>query len=58
MTDDELPRDPDLDLAPEALQLLAELNHGRVLVLDEDGVSCDVLVLVPALFGHARELDD
>ena len=65
MTDDEQPttefdeiRDPDWDDVPEELALLAGLNHGRVTVLDEDGVSQDTLVIVPGLFGHARRMDE
>jgi hypothetical protein len=53
---DDLPRDPDWDDVPEELRLLAGLNGGRVLVLDEDGVGPATLVVVPSLFGHARRL--
>lgn len=56
MTDD-LPRDPDWDDVPEELVLLSELHHGRVKVVCEDGVSDDVLAVVPGLFGHARRLE-
>ena len=59
MSDDEqLPRDPDWDDVPDDLQLLGGLNHGRVTVLDEDGVSSDSLVIAPGLFGHARRLEE
>ena len=57
MTDADLPADPDLDFADPDLRLLAGLNRGRVVVLDGDGVSCDVLVLVPALHRRAHELE-
>ena len=54
MTDHDLPPDPDLDYADPDLRLLAGLDGGRVVVLDpEDGVSTDVLVLVPSLFRRA-----
>ena len=55
---DELPRDPDWDDVPEELRLLAGLDHGVVAVLCEDGVSQDTLVVVPALFAHARRLEE
>lgn len=61
MTDlsgDDLPRDPDLAHAPEELQLLAALHEGQVVVLDESGVSRDVLVLVPAVFGRHRRMKE
>jgi hypothetical protein len=56
VTDDELPRDPWADV-PEELVLLSGLGD-RVTVLDEDGETCDQLVIVPGLFEHARRLDE
>jgi hypothetical protein len=54
VTEQELPRDPDLDYVPSDLRLLAGLGGGRVTVLDEDGISAsDVLVLVPSVFRRA-----
>jgi len=56
---DAMPRDPDWDDVPEELRLLAGFNHGRVVVLDESGVSNDdVLVVVPSLFAHTRRLEE
>jgi hypothetical protein len=55
-TQDELPRDPDLDHVPSDLQLLAGL--GPVTVIEPDGVSREQLVIVPSLFAHARRLHD
>jgi hypothetical protein len=57
VTDDELPRDPDLDDVPEELTILAGLGQ-PVTVLDEDGVGPAALVIVPGLFGHARRLGE
>ena len=56
MTEQELPPDPDWDDVPEELVLLSGLDHGQVTVLCEDGVSQDVLVVVPSLF--ARRLEE
>ena len=56
--DDDMPRDPDWDDVPEALRLLAGLDHGRVTAITEDGVGPALLVVVPGMFGHARRLDD
>jgi hypothetical protein len=47
-------RDPDLADVPSDLQLLAGL--GPVTVMDQDGVGPATLVIVPALFAHARRL--
>ena len=53
---DEMPRDPDWDAVPEELVLLSGLNGGVATVICDDGVSQDQLVIVPALFAHARRL--
>jgi hypothetical protein len=53
-TEPNLPRDPDWDDVPEDLQLLAGL--GPVTVLEPDGVGPATLVIVPAMFAHARRL--
>lgn len=58
MSDPELPEDPDMSAVPSDLQLLHGLGHGTVTVLSEDGVSRDLLVLVPGMWGHARRLEE
>lgn len=60
MIDDEhMPADPDLDFVDSDLRLLAGIAGGRVTVIDDDGVSdSDVLVIVPALWRHAHEVDE
>ena len=57
-SDESLPRDPDWDDVPEELRLLAGLGDGQVTVLCADGVSHDVMVIVPGLFGHTRRLTE
>ncbi len=58
MIEDELPPDPDLDFVDPDLRLLAGLNGGRVVVLDESGVSHDQLMIAPSLFRRAREIEE
>jgi hypothetical protein len=58
VNDTDTPRDPDWDDVPLALEALAGLNDGRVTVIEPDGVSSDVLVIVPGLFAHARRIKE
>jgi hypothetical protein len=53
---DELPADPDLDDVPEELRILSGVDHGQVVVLDDDGVSREQLAVVPSVYAHARRL--
>lgn len=54
----DMPRDPDWDVVPESLEVMACLDHGQVTVFSPDGVSRDTVVVVPGLFGHARRLEE
>jgi hypothetical protein len=53
---DDLPRDPDWDDVPEELQLLAESGEPVTVVEPDGSESRAQLVIVPALFAHARRL--
>jgi hypothetical protein len=54
---DEPPPRSDWHDVPEELVLLSGLGK-PVTVVDEDGETCDQLVIVPGLFAHARRLEE
>lgn len=55
---DDMPIDPDFDHVTADLLLLSELTGGRVVVIEPDGVSQDVLVLVPSMWRRAAQEDN